>query len=307
MKRRTVEGTPGLDDVRLLKIAAVAASAAREAGESSLRILREGFEVDYKSDRSPVTAADLEADRRIRDILEGSAATGSIPVVSEEGDLPDPAIREGWEEYLLVDPLDGTRGFVERGDEFTVNIALMRRETPALGVIAIPLTGLIYLGGAGFPSRRLEVSMDPGTAAPARIEARIGEEHIVNAFRLPQKATDHPQIVASRNNLDRETKAWIERLSAREPFRTAHPKIVQAGSAAKFALIAEQSAAVYPRFAPCMEWDTAAGVALVRGSGGEVFDAKSRKQLTYGAADWHSRPFVAWSSAALRSRAGPSW
>ncbi len=289
-------------------------AATCEAGSNALSVLSGGFEVDTKDDNSPVTRADLEADRIIRSRLQ---ALSDLPVVSEEHALPDPVERRSWARYFLVDPLDGTRGFVERGDEFAVSIALMEDETPALGVIALPTQNAVYVGGPQFASRKLTGTMMDIARAPEKA-LDLGELLPHPVDREPPPAPHTLQgnqgadsssgdalspplrIVASRHNLNDETRSWIEEL--RRLLGTV--ELVQAGSAAKFTMIAAGAADVYPRLAPCMEWDSAAGVAIVHGAGGRVVATVGSgtggvETISFGDPRWRSAYFIAWSAHAV--------
>ncbi len=298
---------------------------------NALGVLSGEFEVDTKDDNSPVTRADFEADRIIRSRLR---ALSELPIVSEEHPLPPPEERTSWSSYFLVDPLDGTRGFIERGDEFGVSIALMDREVPTLGVIALPIQEAVYIGGPELASVRLSGSMAEIARAPENaLEA--GELLPRPTDRMPpapphksnigDRAESSPDsssdltlhVVASRHNLNAETRAWIEALRR----HSVTVELVQAGSAAKFTMIAEGIADVYPRMAPCMEWDTAAGVAIVHGAGGRVVAASGAgadktmevgnagisatggagraETIRFGDRGWRSSYFVAWSAHAI--------
>ncbi len=306
-------------------------AAACDAGMNALGVLSGDFEVDTKDDNSPVTRADFEADRIIRSRLR---AVSELPIVSEEHPLPSPEDRSSWSSYFLVDPLDGTRGFIERGDEFGVSIALMDREVPTLGVIALPIQEAVYIGGPEIASVRLSGTMTEIARAPESALG-AGERLPRPTDRMPPAAPrrssigDGPdssrdsssdltlRVVASRHNLNAETRAWIEALRR----HSVTVELVQAGSAAKFAMIAEGAADVYPRMAPCMEWDTAAGVAIVHGAGGRVIyaggpgagetgsngdtafaasgGAGRAETIRFGDRRWRSSYFIAWSAHAL--------
>ena len=274
-------------------------AAACEAGLNSMNVLAGSFRVEHKDDRSPVTRADTEADTIIATRLEHC----SLPLVSEESALPGHKRRMSWSRYLLVDPLDGTKGFVERGQEFSVNIALMQDNTPVLGVIALPIPGTVYFGGPETPTTRIDEGFEAVLAHPDSVSERgrpIGAGGTAEA-----EGDEVVRVIASRHSLDDETRRWIAGLKTRLDRQHAEDdtriETVQAGSAAKFCVLSENEADVYPRFAPCMEWDTAAGVALLRGAGGAVFDAYLGSPLAYGNPDWYSRPFIAFSKSG-RSR-----
>lgn len=208
-----------------------------------------------KSDNTPVTAADLAADRLL---VEGLAPFG-LPVLSEES-VEQAASRRQWDAFWMVDPLDGTREFLERTGEFTINIALIEGHRAALGLIAIPLTGELYVGG-------------PGLGAWRRVDG--GWE----AIRCRDLAADGPLVVlTSRRHRGERLEAWLCQLEGRVPgIERRH-----SGSAIKFCRLAEGIADCYPRFSPCSEWDTAAGQALLEGAGGAVLGLDG-KALSYNA------------------------
>jgi 3'(2'), 5'-bisphosphate nucleotidase len=239
---------------------------ALEAGQIIMRFYRAGVEVRKKEDASPVTDADEAADRLI--VAGLRRAHPDIPVVSEESIGDDAAPPAG--RFWLVDPLDGTKEFIRRTDEFTVNIALIEDGRPVLGVLHVPARGETYLadgnGGAVFVETAAE---------PRPIRARA----------LPSAG---PVVVASRSHRDAETDAFIAE---------HHPTAVtSAGSALKFGLLARGDADLYPRFGRTMEWDTAAGHAVLAAAGGSVRDVGG-SELRYGKKDF-ANPFFIASGAA---------
>ncbi|MDP9082272.1 MAG: 3'(2'),5'-bisphosphate nucleotidase CysQ [Pseudomonadota bacterium] len=211
------------------------------AGAAIMRIYEAGFTVQHKEDNSPLTLADLESQRII---IEGlKEITPDIPILSEESARAPWAERQSWRELWVVDPLDGTREFVKRNGEFTVNIALVIDHEPVLGMVSAPAQGLLYWGAA-----------------------RIGAfTHHREAQRLPIHVAPphHPlRVVGSRSHGSAETAAFRDRLGAHV--------MTGIGSSLKFCLVAEGSAELYPRFGPTSEWDTAAGQALLEAAGGHV-------------------------------------
>lgn len=230
--------------------------SAIAAGCVILDIYRAGAEVRLKGDSSPVTEADEAAERLILDAL--ARALPDIPVVAEEevaaGRIPD----IGGGRFILVDPLDGTREFIGGHDDFTVNIALIENGVPVLGVVHAPALGTLYLGGAG-KAEKVEID-DAGHI--------IGRKPI--AVR-PKHAS--PSALVSRSHNCDATEAFIRKAEIIE--RKA------VGSSLKFCLLAEGVADIYPRFGPTMEWDTAAGDAVLRAAGGMV-TTEDGAPLTYG-------------------------
>lgn len=225
---------------------------AHEAGRRILKIYETEFAVEHKDDRTPLTEADLAAHNTITAGL--AALTPGIPILSEESAQIPFEERAAWTQYWLIDPLDGTREFIKRNGEFTVNIALIQDHRPVLGVVHVPVSGVSYFACAGGGAYKQE----PGQA-PQRIQAR----------RLP----DGPVIVAgSRSHRGDSLAAFLDRLGAHE--------LISMGSALKSCLVAEGRADIYPRLGPTSEWDTAAAQCVVEEAGGFVTDT-SMQPLRY--------------------------
>jgi len=246
---------------------------AAAAGARICAVREAGFEVIAKGDGSPLTEADLAAEAIIAAGLKQHCP--AIPVVSEEdADRATPA--EG-AAFILVDPLDGTREFLGPTGEFTVNIALVQAGRPLAGVVYAPALGRIWRGavGAGAAAASLPAGADPAGLAWRPIQAR----------KRPASMT----AVASRSHLDADTKAFLAALPIAE-----HRSI---GSALKFCLVAEGEADVYPRLAPTMEWDTAAGQAVLEAAGGRM-TTREGAPFRYGksADGWRNGPFIAWGA-----------
>jgi len=245
--------------------------AAKKAGDAILEVYSSAFSFEQKEDRSPLTLADT----RSHDIIAGQLCrqTGKLPILSEEGrDIPY-AERKAWEYYWLVDPLDGTKEFIKRNGEFTVNIALMHSDRPVMGVILVPVKDILYFAFEGAGAFRL--SGTSGLKSPISFEELKGA-----AVRLPsQTATETRTFtaIASRSHLSGETSSFLEELKKEH----GDIKIISAGSSLKFCLVAEGTADVYPRFAPTMEWDTAAGQAIVEQAGGTVLQHGTGEPLRY--------------------------
>lgn len=223
----------------------------------------------YKSDGSPVTTADLASDEIIRHALAEDLP--GVPVITEESCADAP--RKHAERFILVDPLDGTREFVKGSDEFTVNIALIERGKPVAGAVYAPALGRLYVAGAS--AHRLDV-------ASIDAEPEFDEMKPIRVRRPPPEGW---HVVVSRSHLDPDTKQWIDR------HRVA--KLQPAGSSLKFCAVAEGEADVYPRLGPTMEWDTAAGHAVLLAAGGRVADPDGRA-MTYGKPDYRNGHFIAW-------------
>lgn len=247
---------------------------AAEAGRAIMAVYAgldssgEGVGVTRKADKSPLTQADLAAHELIARRL--AALTPTVPVVSEE-DVASLQHRKAQGAFWLVDPLDGTREFLARNGEFTVNIALVHNGRPLWGVVLAPALGVTYWGGRGLGAWR-----DDGTGA---LPVRRAAVHAGGATCL--------RVLASKSHLNAATAAVIERLGAHE--------LVQTGSSLKFCRIAEGQADLYPRLGPTCEWDTAAAQAVLEGAGGVVHDLQGQS-LMYGKPDVLNPHFVAASS-----------
>jgi len=219
-------------------------SLAEEAGRAILEVYATDFDVQSKADASPVTEADLAAHRLIAAGL--AELSPGIPVLSEEDGLPPYAERAAWSQYWLVDPLDGTKEFVKRNGEFTVNIALIRSNRPVLGVVNVPVQRTTYVGCEG---RGAERRRDGGPGEPLHVSGRSAEP---------------PRVAGSRSHPSDKLAAFLEALGEHE--------LVPMGSSLKFCRVAEGSADVYPRLGPTSEWDTAAAQAVVEYAGGSVLE-----------------------------------
>lgn len=259
-----------------------AVQAALEAGREIMRIYldpKQRFCIETKTDNSPLTRADKAAHRSIVSLL---SSTG-IPILSEEGETPPYETRREWNRLWLVDPLDGTKEFIKKNDEFTVNIALVEDGTPVLGVVYVPATGVFYAGAKGLGAYK-------GKGERSKTNPLIPCYSLLTTSPLPllSRTPSAFTIVASRSHLSPETEAYIEAK------RAEHSKVevVSIGSSLKMCLVAEGTADEYPRFAPTMEWDTAAGDAIARTAGRKVVDARTGEPLTYNKYDLHNPWFV---------------
>ena len=215
---------------------------ARAAGDAILAIYRQPFAVEYKQDESPLTAADQGAHEVIVQAL--ARLTPDIPVLSEESDAETMQARLGWSRYWLVDPLDGTKEFVSRNGEFTVNIALIDHGRPVWGLVYAPVLDKLWYGGKGVGAWRV------ADGTHKAIQTR------------PHEAGQAWRVVGSRNHLSQATLDYLAPLGEVE--------LVSMGSSLKFCIIAEGGAELYPRLAPTCEWDTAAAQAVLEGAGGSV-------------------------------------
>ena len=217
-------------------------SLAVSAGHAILEVYETDFEVDAKDDDSPLTRADMASHRCI--VAGLRELTPDIPLISEEGGLPEFAERRKWSRYWLIDPLDGTKEFVSRNGEFTVNIALIEGNRPVFGVVHVPVTQKTYVGceGAGAELRDADGARSP--------------------IHVAIESANPVRVVGSRSHRGSSLDAFLELLGDFE--------MVPMGSSLKFCLVAEGVADVYPRLGPTSEWDTAAAQAVVEQAGGSV-------------------------------------
>jgi 3'(2'), 5'-bisphosphate nucleotidase len=232
---------------------------AREAGKEIMTIYAQEFSVQTKGDNSPLTQADKKSNAVIVSGLRRMYP--EIPIISEETKLTSYEERKSWKTYWLVDPLDGTKEFIKKNGEFTVNIALMSHGQPVLGVVYAPAQNKMWYGMKESGSF---IVHDDGT------KTQLGKG---KNWRDLTKIN----VVASRSHLDENTMKFVEDLRK----EGKEVDFVSSGSSLKFCLVAEGKADVYPRFAPTMEWDTAAGQAVVELAGGIVLNWETKKRLEY--------------------------
>jgi 3'(2'), 5'-bisphosphate nucleotidase len=253
--------------------------AAIEAGLEILKIYNTDFNVEYKDDKSPLTIADKKA----HDIITSYLIETNIPVLSEEGRSIPYQERKEWKQLWIVDPLDGTKEFIKKNDEFTVNIALVDGHKPVMGVIYAPVLDIVYYGEEGNGSFKVSEA--------SRYYNNI-DELFNNSERLPKDSNrDYYGVVASRSHMSDETQAFIDDLEYDDI------KIVSKGSSLKLCMVAEGEAEVYPRFAPTSEWDTAAGHAIVTAMGGKVVKAENpEKDVVYNKENILNPWFIVYAS-----------
>lgn len=225
---------------------------ALSAGRLIMQIYEKDFSVEYKDDNSPLTQADTKSNELICDRLK--SLYPEIPIMSEENKQVAYEIRKDWDCYWCIDPIDGTKEFIKKNGEFTVNIALICKGEPVLGVVYAPALQELYF-------------------------AKKAEGAYKNGQRLPLYTNDNPKqklsVVASKSHLSSETQAFIDSLDAKEIEQ------VSKGSSLKLCMVAEGSADIYPRLAPTMEWDTAAADAIVREAGKMTYQFESQEPLMY--------------------------
>jgi 3'(2'), 5'-bisphosphate nucleotidase len=261
---------------------------SHEAGTAILEVYNSDFAVEQKNDKSPLTLADKRSHEIIAHRLAGLPAC-QLPLLSEEGSIIPYDERKTWDMYWLVDPLDGTKEFVKRNGEFTVNIALIQKGHPILGVIYIPVKNVFYFASLGLGSYKFELS---NAEVPASIKGLLNI-----SSRLPLAPCLLPlasliTVIGSRSHMSLETEQFINDLKA----KYKEVDFLAAGSSLKFCLIAEGKAEVYPRFGPTMEWDTAAGQAIVEQAGGRVLRAGSQEPLSYNKENLLNPSFIVYRS-----------
>lgn len=251
------------------KMYVMAIDAAIRAGAAIATIYNRDFEVSYKADQSPLTEADLAAHKCIETLL---LPTG-LPILSEEGTIPPWSIRQLWNRYWLIDPLDGTKEFVKRNGEFTVNIALIENGFPLFGVIFIPAGSQLFFGGQHIGAYRFMLEDE----VPL-IEKKTLKDWITAAQKLPvvPKSPD-TRIMLSRSHFSERAEAWLKRID--KHFTSL--KSLNVGSSIKFCRVAEGLVQLYPRLSPTMQWDTAAGQAIAEGAGMTVNSIENKERLSY--------------------------
>jgi len=243
----------------------LAIRAAIEASKEILSVYRsDNFEVETKEDNSPLTKADKAAHKIITSFLKKS----NIPILSEEGKSIPYCTRKNWSQLWIVDPIDGTKEFIKRNGEFTVNIALIKKNKPFIGVILTPVTGELYFSENNLGSFKSTINLNNFTL-----------EHLLQkAQKLPIIANNKIYtVVASRSHLSKETEIFVQELRKKH----GDIKFISTGSSLKLCMVAEGKANCYPRFAPTMEWDTAAGQAICEAAGFQVIDYISKKPMRY--------------------------
>ena len=259
-----------------------------EAGQAILDVYHSDFSVEYKTDSSPLTLAD----KRSHEVIVKHLSEFEIPILSEEGKNIPYAERKTWDRLWIVDPLDGTKEFIKRNGEFTVNVALVENHKPVMGVIFVPDKNALFFAADGLGAYKLEQNLPPKALtnkSNSKPEARLNEI-LELADRLP---TDHSPlpvytIVGSRSHQTLELKAYIEEKRT----ELGDIEFIAAGSSQKFCVVAEGRANIYPRLGPTMEWDTAAGQAIAENAGAKVIRYDNQQPLTYNKEDLYNPYFV---------------
>ncbi|MFI3261907.1 MAG: 3'(2'),5'-bisphosphate nucleotidase CysQ [Rikenellaceae bacterium] len=246
----------------------IAIEAAIIGGDEILKIYNDpysDFQVETKSDNSPLTIADKRANLKIVEYLKHFNA----PVISEETAMSNYATRKWWNEVWIVDPLDGTKEFIKRNGDFTVNIAYISENTPIIGVVYVPVTDTLYFAEKSMGSFRIE--------GVKNYNYHSLKDYVKVAKKLPFTKSKTYTVVASISHMSEETESFLDSLKRKHN----NVELVSRGSSIKMCLVAEGTADIYPRFAPTMEWDTAAGDAIVRYAGKMTYQVDMKTPLVY--------------------------
>jgi 3'(2'), 5'-bisphosphate nucleotidase len=243
----------------------IAIQASIDAGKAIMEVYAEKIDIEIKEDKSPLT----QADKNANDVINNYLTNTRVPIISEENKQLDYSQRKDWEFCWIVDPLDGTKEFIKRNGEFTVNIALIKNGNPLLGVIYVPVSKTLYytLEDA---SKSYKIDLENEDVSLDFI--------FKNSIEIKPSENNNGliRIVGSRSHLNEATKEFISKIE-----NNKKTEIVSKGSSLKFCLVAEGTADVYPRFAPTMEWDTAAGQAICQAVGVQVIDDNTNLPLKY--------------------------
>ena len=262
-----------IDQTELKNLLSAAINAAVKAGKLIMDVYTSNdFHVNLKSDKTPLTLADRQAHTEIANSLSKTR----IPTLSEEGRNILYEERKNWEYFWMVDPLDGTKEFIKRNGEFTVNIALIINGYPIMGVVYIPVLGDLYF------ALTPEGSYKATSIEPVSTPSLSYDELTIIAAKLPiAQKRDQFTVVGSRSHMNHETEEYIATLEKK------HGKInlINRGSSLKMCMIAEGTADIYPRFSSTWEWDTAAGQAIVEGAGCQIISAETNQRVVYNKED----------------------
>jgi 3'(2'), 5'-bisphosphate nucleotidase len=255
--------------LKYLELVPALLDIAQLAGEAIMAIYKQAtdFGIEQKSDKSPLTLADKASNEIICEKLQNLPL--QFPIISEENKMLPYSERKHWQHCWLVDPLDGTKEFIKRNGDFTVNIALIENGLPVIGVVGIPAHGEVYWGVQG----------EGAFLVKNKVQMPIEAAHF-------QASDEGLNIVCSRSHLTQETEAFISTYK--------NPNLVSRGSALKFLLLAKGDAHLYPRIAPTMEWDTAAAQIILEEAGGKVLVFETGKTLAYNREDLRNPAFVAY-------------
>lgn len=253
--------------MEIKKLLKTTIDASIDAGEEVCKIYKDEFDISYKDDKSPLTIADTRSNEIIHSYLDKT----QIPILSEEGKFIPYEARKKWESFWIVDPLDGTKEFIKRNGEFTINIALIKRKKPVLGVIYVPVQKSLYFASSLTGSVKIENITDTGKDFSLNDYLSMGNN-------LPLKNIKNIYtVVGSKSHMTKETENFINQLRKEH----GNIEVLSRGSSLKICMVAEGKANIYPRFAPTMEWDIAAGHAIVKYAKGKLINYNTQKEITY--------------------------
>ena len=245
----------------------IAIVASLLAGEEILKIYQKDFNIEFKDDKSPLTEADLASNK----IIINKLKEVEIPIISEENKQIDYQVRKNWNQCWIVDPIDGTKEFIKKNGEFTVNISLVEKGIPKLGIIYVPVTKELYYTNFNKTKAYKTIISNADESIETLLfkDKDLIKPNVIKESKI--------KVVGSRSHMNEDTVQYVETL--KENYEDV--EIVSKGSSLKFCLVAEGKADVYPRFAPTMEWDTAAGQAICEAAGLKVLDQGTQKPMLY--------------------------
>jgi 3'(2'), 5'-bisphosphate nucleotidase len=246
--------------INISELTEIAINAAIKAGKEILDVYyKSDLGIEFKTDNSPLTLAD----KRAHNVIVENLSQTKLPILSEEGKIIDYAERKNWKLFWMVDPLDGTKEFVKRNDEFTVNIALIQNNSPVAGVVYVPVTKIIYWSNTGGSFKALVYDKNENFSDIQQLPITSAKENFV--------------VVGSRSHMSSETENFIKSINT----KGKSIEIKSKGSSLKICMVAEGNADIYPRLAPTMEWDTAAGHAIAKFAGKKVYQFENKRSVEY--------------------------
>lgn len=250
----------------------------RKAGDEILKVYSgNDFQVETKSDKTPLTLADKKSnDVIVNGLME---LFPELPLLSEESKKTAYHERKGWEYLWLIDPLDGTKEFIKKNGEFSINLALIKDGKPIFGILYLPVLGLFYYAGKGYGAYKIEKNGKTISLKPKKYNKNDVDRNI--------------RVIFSKSHYNQETRDYVDRIR-KQYYNT---EMISVGSAMKLAYLAEGKADIYPRLAPTMEWDIAAGQVILEESGGKVLDFNRKSPLIYNKEDLRNPWFVAFKNS----------
>jgi 3'(2'), 5'-bisphosphate nucleotidase len=247
----------------------------RQAGDEIVKVYQsDDYQVKRKNDETPLTLADRKSNTVLVKGLQGLFP--EIPYLSEESKKTPYQERKGWGHLWLIDPLDGTKEFIKENGEFSINLALIKDGKPIFGILYLPVLGLFYYAGKGYGSYKIEKNGKTIGLKPEKDNKNDVDRNI--------------RVIFSKSHYNQETREYVDRIKK----QYYHTEMISVGSAMKLAYLAEGKADIYPRLAPTMEWDIAAGQIIVEEAGGSVVSFQEKKSLIYNKEDLRNPWFVAF-------------